>query len=95
MHDDFLKLLEAHIIRLFQDQDHRELLRNSAGVHCEKRQVAELPTVVGFFPSSENRRASTARRILCHQLLPAPRIHDLTIVTGAGVAEVTIYIALD
>ena len=54
------------------------------------------PTVVGFFPSSE-KPAELQQRVGCLAINSGRhrRIHDLTIVIGAGVAEVTIYPALD
>lgn len=42
MHDDFLKLLEAHIIRLFQDQDHRDCCGTAPESIARNAKSAEL-----------------------------------------------------
>jgi hypothetical protein len=54
------------------------------------------PTVVGLFPSGE-KPAELQQRVGCFAVNPGRhrRIHDLTIMIGAGVAEVTIYPALN
>jgi hypothetical protein len=54
------------------------------------------PTILGLFPSSE-KLAELQQRVGCFAINSGRhrRIHDLTIMSGAGVAEVTIYHALD